>query len=65
MGVTNGAEIKNDSINQKKILCRAYLFGKYPDNQTIIFNFTHKKPNAWHRFWQKLLLGWVWEDEKE
>lgn len=21
---------------------------------------THKQPNAWHRFWVRVLLGWVW-----
>jgi hypothetical protein len=58
-------DFEKDSIKPEKILCRAYLFGKYPEKQTITFCFTHKKPNAWHRFWQKLLLGWEWEDEKK
>lgn len=21
-----------------------------------------KRPNRWHRFWQRLLLGWRWEE---
>jgi hypothetical protein len=75
MGVTNGAsvtgenidfiDVTGDSIKSLNTVCKVYLFGKYPDAQTMTVHFTHKKPNAWHRFWQKLLLGWVWEDEKD
>lgn len=32
------------------------------NGNSIRFNFTDKKPCAWWRFWQWLLLGWKWED---
>ena len=38
--------------------------GGYRINQGsygIMFNFT-VKPSAWHRFWCRMCLGWVWED---
>ncbi len=28
----------------------------------LAFTFTHDKPNWWWRMWQRLLLGWKWED---
>ncbi len=47
-----------------KTTTRLYPFGKVPNN-TITYEFTHKKPNAWFRLWQYLLLGWIWEDVNE
>ena len=28
----------------------------------LVFEFVNKKPNAWWRFWQYVLLGFTWED---
>ena len=25
------------------------------------FDFRSPMPNGWHRFWQRILLGWTWE----
>jgi len=33
-------------------------------NEDLIINFRKKKPNWFHRFFQKLILGFVWEDLK-
>jgi hypothetical protein len=24
--------------------------------------FAYPKPNRWHRFWQRIFLGWTWSD---
>ena len=32
------------------------------NGESIQFEFTAKKPNRFRRFWQWLLLGWVWRD---
>lgn len=31
-------------------------------NTDLYFHSEHSKPNAWHRFWQKFLLGWEWSE---
>ena len=28
----------------------------------LYISFVGSKPNWWFRLWQKLLLGWMWED---
>ncbi len=39
-----------------------------PERSDLIVNdffrvtFPHKKPKVWWRFWQRLLLGFEWED---
>ena len=34
------------------------------NGSSVMFNFREKKPNRWYRFWQRVLLGWVWKDYK-
>jgi len=26
-----------------------------------VFELAHEMPNAWYRFWARVLLGWKWE----
>ncbi len=32
--------------------------------QHTLLEFNGKKPNLWFRFWQRMLLGFTWEDIK-
>ena len=32
------------------------------DQQNTQFQFTAPMPNPWFRLWQRLLLGWRWEN---
>lgn len=34
-------------------------------NTNLHFQFEKPMPNAWHRFWQKFLLGWEWSEAQQ
>ena len=46
-------EVSNDIPQYKS---KVQLFS------VLVFEFVNKKPNAWWRFWQYVLLGFTWED---
>lgn len=31
----------------------------------FVVHSQHPKPNRWHRFWQRVLLGWEWKDYQD
>jgi len=31
-------------------------------NATLLFDSTSPPPRRWYRFWQRVLLGWRWEE---
>lgn len=47
-------------INIPQYVGRYDLFG---DDYTFCINLV-KKPNWLHRFWTRILLGWVWRDAR-
>lgn len=48
----------NTHIPQPPIYVGGYRLGPHP---SITFNLT-RTPAAWHRFWMRVCLGWVWVD---
>lgn len=42
------------------------VYGKKPAGYIEItegyYYTSHKKPCLWHRFWQRVFLGWKWHD---
>jgi hypothetical protein len=48
-----------------KIVGQAKYVGGYRLGEvggSFTFNLT-RKPSAWHRFWMRACLGWVWVDQ--
>jgi hypothetical protein len=55
----NNNHVKNDFLLIKGIK----MIGSYKIGSNY-FIYLQKKPNIIHRFFSKLLLGWVWKDVK-
>jgi len=39
--------------------------GDFKDNTGLTFHLCHKKPCLWFRLWQRVFLGFIWEDSNE
>ena len=60
--VENGEN--NNSIKNNFLLIKGIkMIGSYKIGSNY-FIYLQKKPNFVHRFFAKLLLGWVWKDAK-
>jgi hypothetical protein len=54
-------DIHNSNTRHNTDIIVPQYAGAYMINNNASFNLT-KKPNAFHRFFTKLLLGWKWQD---
>jgi hypothetical protein len=54
----------NDEEEQLDLYYEQPGAGTYAIGESL-FIYMRYKPSAWHRYWTRVLLGWVWADRHE